>query len=106
MSVMEPSRGLELGRPAPPIHVQSTRTRLTFESLGGQPVVLAFLERWTPLEAGADELAAVRAELRGLGAVLIALSSVGLFVFRPDDEVELFAAAVELDADDVARTYD
>ena len=67
----------------------------------GQPIVLAFLDRWSPDDA---DLAPLRAELRGLGAVLIVLSRAGLFVFRPDDEIERFATDGELDAVEVQAT--
>jgi xanthine dehydrogenase YagT iron-sulfur-binding subunit len=95
-----------VSKPAPRLHVRSRSDELTFESLDGQPLVLAFLDAWSPLESPPEDLASVRAELRGLGAVLVVLSGAGLFVFRPDDEVERFASTEHLDADDVARTHE
>ena len=59
------------------------------ESFDRQPIVVGFLDRWSP--AAPQELDAIRAELRGLGAVLVVLADDGLFVFRPDDDVERFA---------------
>jgi xanthine dehydrogenase YagT iron-sulfur-binding subunit len=81
------------------------RETLTIASLDGQPAVLAFLDDWSPVDTPPEDLGAVRAELRGLGAVLVVLSSAGLFLFRPDDELERFARASELDAGDVADVH-
>jgi xanthine dehydrogenase YagT iron-sulfur-binding subunit len=47
----------------------------------------------------------MRAELRGLGAVLVVLSTAGLFLFRPDDDIERFAPNEDLNSDDVAETH-
>ena len=93
-----------VGSPAPALHMRSARAgqpTLTIASLDGQPAVLAFLDDWSPFDGQPEELDAVRAELRGLGAVLIVLSGAGLFLFRPDDEMERFARPSELDAGDV-----
>ena len=95
-----------VGSPAPALHMRGARAgqpTLTIASLDGQPAVLAFLDDWSPFDGQPEELDAVRAELRGLGAVLIVLSGAGLFLFRPDDEMERFARASELDAGDVAE---
>ncbi|HET9959085.1 MAG TPA: (2Fe-2S)-binding protein [Polyangiaceae bacterium] len=60
--------------------------------LPGQPLVLVFMEEWPrailPCESGrrAAELERLRAELRGLGASLIAVTNSSLLCFRPDDE--------------------
>ena len=94
-----------VGAPVPPFRLRTARDTLTIASLDGQPAVLAFLDDWSPLDAPPEDLAAVRAELRGLGAVLVVLSSAGLFLFRPDDEMERFARKSELDADDVTDVY-
>ncbi len=72
---MGTSFGMRVGTPAPPLHIRTERDTLTIESLDGQPAVLAFLDDWSPLATPAEELAAVRAELRELGAVLVVLSS-------------------------------
>ena len=94
-----------VGTAAPPLRIRTPRETLTIESLDGQPAVLAFLDQGSPLDAAPEELAAVRRELRGLGAVLVVLSAAGLFLFRPDDAMERFARADELDADDIARVH-
>lgn len=49
-----------------------------------QPIVLVYLRDATTFDPGR----AVRAELRGLGAVLVLLTPAGTFVFRPDDDLE------------------
>ncbi|HEX4339747.1 MAG TPA: (2Fe-2S)-binding protein [Polyangiaceae bacterium] len=59
----------------------------------GQPRVLAFLEAWHP-EIGA--LTTIRAELRGLGAVLLVMSRDGAWCFGADDDVERVATREEL----------
>jgi len=51
----------------------------------GRPWVLAFARRWSP---GADD-GAIRAQLRGLGAILFIISDAGVWSFRPDDDIEL-----------------
>jgi len=53
----------------------------------GRPWVLAFVRRWTP-DADAR---AIRAQLRGLGAILFIVSDAGAWSFRPDDDIELSA---------------
>jgi xanthine dehydrogenase YagT iron-sulfur-binding subunit len=54
----------------------------------GRPWVLAFARGWTPRDAGAG---GIRAQLRGLGAILFIVSDTGVWSFRPDDDVELVA---------------
>jgi xanthine dehydrogenase YagT iron-sulfur-binding subunit len=90
-----------VGALAPRFRVRGGGATLTLASLDRQPVVLVFLTDWSPEGSPPDDLAAVRAELRGLGAVLVVLSDVGLFLFRPDDEMERFARAEELELGDV-----
>jgi xanthine dehydrogenase YagT iron-sulfur-binding subunit len=58
----------------------------------GRTRVLAFVRDWHP-DRDRDELPAIRAELRGLGAVLVILSDVGAWSFQPDDDLERFDAA-------------
>jgi xanthine dehydrogenase YagT iron-sulfur-binding subunit len=78
---------------------QQPITLLTFRQ---QPVVLAFLGDWDPLRTQRTLLDTARAELRGLGAVLLALSPRGLWCFRPDEDIQLFASPSSWNADDVA----
>lgn len=49
--------------------------------------MLAFVRGWTP---GGDA-DAIRAQLRGLGAILFVVSDAGVWSFRRDDDVELSA---------------
>ena len=56
--------------------------------VGAVPIVLAFAPRWAGEDGPAGSLRAIRAELRGLGAVLVVFSDSGVWSFRPDDEME------------------
>ncbi len=60
---------------------------------GHEPLVLAFASEWTLDAESANDIAAIRAELRGLGAALVVVSDAGLWFFRPDDDVERFERA-------------
>jgi xanthine dehydrogenase YagT iron-sulfur-binding subunit len=60
----------------------------------GRPWVLAFVKAWQPV---AQELDMMRAQLRGLGAVLVVFSGNGEWSFRPDDELERFESGTEID---------
>ena len=90
---------------APPFHIRATRQTFSLSMLQGQVVVLAFLSDGSPLNCPEKHLDSMRAELRGLGAVLVVASTAGLFLFRPDDEVERFARIDELNADDLADAH-
>ena len=76
---------------------------LTLSDMQGQPSVLAFVETWAIGEEHEAEIDHIRAELRGLGAVLLVVSKSGVFWFRPDDEVERFQGADDVLHDDVRR---
>jgi xanthine dehydrogenase YagT iron-sulfur-binding subunit len=79
-------------RPAPPFELRLPDGRpITLEAFAGQPVVVAFCPGWDPTGASAAEQATLAAELRGLGAAMLAVSPTGLWCFRPDDELELTA---------------
>jgi xanthine dehydrogenase YagT iron-sulfur-binding subunit len=73
---------------------------LTLDALDRQVVLLAFLDAWT--DTAADVLSDIRAELRALGAVLVLLSSEGVYLFRADADVERVARAGELDPSDLS----
>jgi xanthine dehydrogenase YagT iron-sulfur-binding subunit len=64
------------------------RPPLSSSEARGRPWVLAFVRQWTP---GIDD-GAIRAQLRGLGAILFIVSNTGVWSFRPDDDVELTLA--------------
>ncbi len=65
---------------------------ISTRDFGDAPVVLVFAADWTLGAESAEELDAIRAELRGLGAVLLVLCRSGIWSFRPDDDFERFAA--------------
>jgi len=64
------------------------RRSLSSSEARGRPWVLALARGWTP---GGDT-AAIRAQLRGLGAILFVASDAGVWSFRPDDDIELSVA--------------
>jgi xanthine dehydrogenase YagT iron-sulfur-binding subunit len=68
----------------------------------GEPRVLAFMHDGLRGERPA-ELAAIRAELRGLGAELIVVSPAGVWAVRADDPLEPLADADDALAAEVAR---
>jgi xanthine dehydrogenase YagT iron-sulfur-binding subunit len=91
------------GQIAPSLRLRGAAGKaLILEPFEGQPIVLAFLEGWSPRSEGTAFLESIRAELRGLGAVLVALTRDALWCFRPDDEMQAFASRAELDPRDVA----
>src|SRR5882757_9910284 len=81
---------IAVGMVAPSFVLHGEAGRLLSSSEArGRPWVLAFVRRWTPsVDAGA-----IRAQLRGLGAILCIVSDAGVWSFRPDDEVELLLGA-------------
>ncbi len=64
---------------------------LSLANLGDAPLVVAFASRWSAEGESAEDVATIRAELRGLGTVLIVLSDTGIWSFRPDDDLERLA---------------
>jgi xanthine dehydrogenase YagT iron-sulfur-binding subunit len=68
-------------------------------------VLLAFLSSASLRRTAGHVMAEIRAELRGLGAVLVVASESGLYAFRPDDDVECLAGAGEFGASDVHDTF-
>lgn len=93
---------INVGTPAPTLSLRGADGR-TLPLPGGQPRVLAFVRGWTLDRESAGELAAIRAQLRGLGAVMVVLAEVGVWSFRPDDDVELFAARDSAVAKEIRR---
>jgi xanthine dehydrogenase YagT iron-sulfur-binding subunit len=92
---------------APRLHLRiaGRRDPLTFAWFEGQPILVAFLDGDAGAAAWESEAEVLRAELRGLGAALLALSRDGLRCFGSDDELALYAPADALDAGDLADTY-
>ena len=96
-----PDAGPEVGAHAPELAVSGLERR----SCRGVPRVLAFVHDGLSHERPAG-LGAIRAELRGLGAELVAVSRAGLWRVRPDDPPELLATAGEPLAAEVAEASD
>jgi len=80
-------RPIAAGRVAPSFVLHGDAASLSSSETRGRPWVLAFVRGWTP---GGDA-DAIRAQLRGLGAILFVVSDAGVWSFRPDDDVELSA---------------
>ncbi|HEX3595848.1 MAG TPA: 2Fe-2S iron-sulfur cluster-binding protein [Polyangiaceae bacterium] len=97
--------GGAIGHGAPALELALQGARVDFARFTGQTVVLSFLDVWHP-DIGA--LARIRAELRGLGAVLVVVSPDAVWCFGADDAAELAATSTELEAgalDALRRTW-
>jgi xanthine dehydrogenase YagT iron-sulfur-binding subunit len=68
-----------------------------------QPRVLAFVRRWSAYGTDPEELRAMRAELRGLGAELVIVAEREVWSFSPDDDLECCGDGDEVIAQ-IART--
>ncbi len=92
---------------APPSIVMTHRTSAEWHApwLASRdaPLVIAFAREWTSAGAAEHELAAIRSELRGLGAVLVVVSNAGIWHFRPDDDIERFALGRDGAESEIAR---
>jgi xanthine dehydrogenase YagT iron-sulfur-binding subunit len=89
---------LAMGQQAPPFGITDRHGRAVMpEAFDGQAVILAFFDAcgWERAPEGA--ISALRAELRGLGAVAMIVSREGIWCFRPDDDLELCVRAEDLD---------
>lgn len=113
MRSMEPPLAVGMPGPSFVLHSESARDSgvitapLASSEARGRPWVLAFARRWrspfdpiagaiagnTPAadHSAARRDAAIRAQLRGLGAILFIVSDTGVWSFRPDDDIELAA---------------
>jgi xanthine dehydrogenase YagT iron-sulfur-binding subunit len=98
---------LHVGAVAPALVLRASqgasRPDISLAALRGAPVVIAFVRGWTVDGESAEDLDTIRAQLRGLGAVLIVLSDAGAWWFRPDDPVERFLSPSDALGDAVAR---
>jgi xanthine dehydrogenase YagT iron-sulfur-binding subunit len=63
------------------------------------PLLLAFTSDGSDFVVRDDELARIRAELRGLGATLVVVSAESVWQFRPDDDVERFERRLDTAAE-------
>ena len=79
-----------IGASAPEFVVHGARGALAPVSTG-EPRVLAFVRDWSAERAAPEDLRAIRAHLRGLGAELIVLADSGVWSFRPDDDLDRVA---------------
>jgi xanthine dehydrogenase YagT iron-sulfur-binding subunit len=70
-----------------------------------RPRVLAFVRDWTAARERHDDIAVLRAELRGLGAELLVLSGDTTWSFGPDDHVEQLGSSPGVEAA-IARVAD
>jgi xanthine dehydrogenase YagT iron-sulfur-binding subunit len=87
-----PGHPLTAGAQAPDFELPGAPRAFRLASLRGLPVVVAFVDGWTVEQETAADLASIRAQLRGLGAVLVVLSRHGAWWFQPDDDVERLGA--------------
>src|SRR5688572_23391199 len=86
---MPTSTHVAVGAAAPELFLHDVAGHTAMAPLARrQPWVLAFVHTWPP-----RDLDAIRAELRGLGAMLVALSPSGAWTFRPDDDSDRVADA-------------
>jgi xanthine dehydrogenase YagT iron-sulfur-binding subunit len=77
---------------------------LTLGSFGGELLVLAFFDGdGFSTKGETAELTSCRAELRALGAAMLAISPRGLWSFRADDEVHLSVPGEALDPGSLAE---
>ncbi len=90
------------GQRAPSLRLRGVHaSNLTLTPRECEPIVLAFLDGWSLRDEQDEAMEALRAELRALGAVLVALTPEVLWCFRPHDETQTFATSIELDAEDL-----
>jgi xanthine dehydrogenase YagT iron-sulfur-binding subunit len=69
---------------------------LSLESFDGQPVVLAFCQAPPDWGRAGPLMNDLRAELRGLGAVMVLVSDQEVWTFRPDDDLQIHASGDEI----------
>jgi xanthine dehydrogenase YagT iron-sulfur-binding subunit len=85
-----------LGDKAPALGLRLGDQLLSPESFDGQPVVLAFCQAPSDWGRAGPLMNDLRAELRGLGAVMVLVSDQEVWSFRPDDELQIHASGDEL----------
>ena len=82
-----------VSRPADPSALKNGHP--TIAAAGDAPVVVVFAGSWLMDRAGSATERSIRAELRGLGATLVAFFGGGVWSFRADDDVESRGTAPE-----------
>ena len=90
-----------IGASAPEFVVHGPRGTLAPASTG-EPRVLAFVRSWSAERERPEDLQAIRAQLRGLGAELVILADAGVWSFRPDDAPDRLADYTDRLAGDIA----
>jgi hypothetical protein len=100
--MMVRSRLVRVGSYAPALVVRTVRGAVDLAG-GSRLVVLAFVAPEAFAATDPAVLAGLRAELRGLGAMLVVVSDDALFSFRPDDDVARLARGDEIRQEDVFR---
>jgi xanthine dehydrogenase YagT iron-sulfur-binding subunit len=104
--MQEPSPLPVPGEPAPRLRIgRNDGSEFSSDHFGDRTTVVTFLDGPAFDDAAPADLETIRAELRGMGAVLIAISARGLWSFSPDDEIELFAPQAEIAADELTSAY-
>jgi xanthine dehydrogenase YagT iron-sulfur-binding subunit len=88
---------VRLGQTAPLLRLHHGHDVMALESFDGQPLVLAILPASPNGHFDESLMIQLRAELRGLGAVMVLVSDDHLWSFRPDDEVQVHASGDEID---------
>jgi hypothetical protein len=77
---------------------------LSLQAFEGVPLVLALFAR-NGIIPSEPALERIRAELRGLGAVMLLAAHDGIRCFRPDDELEWVASASEISRTELAAAF-
>jgi xanthine dehydrogenase YagT iron-sulfur-binding subunit len=91
---------------APPVALTLGAGRaLNLDIFEGEAVVLGLFARAGTVAFCEGTLGAMRAELRGLGAVLVLISPDGVWCFRPDDDLELLASTGEIVEAELAAVF-
>jgi xanthine dehydrogenase YagT iron-sulfur-binding subunit len=98
MSTNFVSIGPGVGSHAPDLVVSGVEQRPAH----GEPRVLAFVHDWTLAGEPPELIAAIRAQLRGLGAELLVLSDAGVWSVCADDPIEPLGAPGDQFAADLA----
>src|SRR5689334_4283791 len=100
-------RTQQLERRAPPFtFTLSDGRELKLASFAGTPVVLGLFARPDTIAFSEKVLQEIRAELRGLGAVLALIGRDGAWCFRPDDELEVLASAGEIGEAELTAVFE
>jgi xanthine dehydrogenase YagT iron-sulfur-binding subunit len=79
---------------------------VTLESFSGEAIVVMFVDAGRrPDRTAPEELAAIRAELRGLGAALILIAGDSLLSFRPDEETQVSGRLDKASLEELRRHF-